>query len=82
MIKNQFLVRNKTIMPSKGSGIAFQPIGITHEKLKKMDNFETHPQAMPKKETGTGFGVPPNNPQLIKNLQKLKVKKPKNISID
>ena len=70
-------------MPSKGSGISFQPIGLTHHKLKKVDNFETHPHlpvAMEKQ--GAGFGVAPKNPQLIQRLEKLKVKKPKNISID
>jgi hypothetical protein len=38
------------------------------------------PVAMEKQ--GAGFGVAPNNPQLIQRLEKLKVKKPKNISID
>lgn len=84
MISRHYLLKNQTILPSKGgSGLAIQPIGLTHQKLKKVDNFNTHPQ-MPVaiQKQGSGFGVPPNNPQLIQRLEKLKVKKPKNISID
>ena len=82
MNRNNFLIRNRGIQPSKsriGSGI--MPIGVTHGKLKKVDNFATHQSIEPMKK-GTGFGVPSDNPDLIKKLEKLKLKKPKNISID